>query len=77
VNLRPAHAVKETDMKAEKKFFVVTYSHEFGTDVWLVKSHKKPTVKQVIKSGNLDFEEEKGEVIGIYGFPQELRVCEI
>jgi len=43
--------------------------------VWLVKSHKKPTVKQVIKSGHLDYEE--GEVIGIYGFPQELRVSEI
>jgi hypothetical protein len=75
VTARPSHAGKEIDMKAEKKLFVVTYSHEYGTDVWLVKSHKKPTVKQVIKSGHLDYEE--GEVIGIYGFLQELRVSEI
>ena len=68
---------KLIEAKTEKKLFVVTYSHEYGTDVWLIKSHKKPTVKQVIKSGNLDFEDKKDESIGIYAFPEELAVREI
>jgi len=65
INEGVVKAVRNFVGKKSMRLFIVTFSHEYGTDAWLVRSHKKPTIEQVVKRFDVDFEEEKNESIGI------------
>ena len=74
INEGVVKAIKGFVGKKPKSLFIVTFSHEYGTDAWLVRSHNKPTIEQVVKKFDVNFEEEKGESIGIDepGFIEEI-----
>jgi len=60
------HPPKPTTKNAAMRFFLVTHQHRHGVDAFLVKSEDRPTIDRIVNAfDDLDYEEDRGEVIEI------------
>lgn len=61
--------------KKQKKLWLVTHTHRFGHSTYLVRAHRCPSLKRLIKVLEIDFEpdrEDEALEVELMGEPVEM-----